>query len=123
MTIGGALGGAAFGIFLTRLGKIGADAPPGTLGNYAWNAAVFGVIAAIVSPLATWTTLRRVPLWRTVVEPLAYAVAGGSAAVVLGAPLLLFVLPPVGLALGFARLARRYPDPQQLSSQLPVVER
>jgi predicted transporter len=116
LTVGGALAGAAFGIALTRLGKIVADAPPATLGNYAWNAAVFGVIAGIVSPIVSWTALRRAPLWRTVVEPLAYALAGGCIAVVLGVPALLLLLPPVGLALGFVGLQRRYPDPHVLPS-------
>ena len=123
LTIGGALAGAAFGIVLTRLGKIVAGAPPATLANYAWNAAVFGVIAGVVSPLVSWAVLRRVPLWRTVVEPLAYAFAGGTAAVVLGSPLLLLVLPPVGLTLGFVRLQRRYPDAQPLPSMRPANER
>lgn len=118
LTIGGALSGAAFGIVLTRLGKIVTDAPSATLGNYAWNAAVFGLIGGAVSPVVSWATLRRVPLWRTVTEPLGYAVAGGSAAVILGAPLLLLVLPPLGLIVGFARLARRYQaSPSLLASR------
>lgn len=122
LTVGGAVAGAAFGLVLTRLGRIAAGAPPATLGNYAWNAAVFGLIAAVVSPMVSWTALRRVPLWRTVVEPLAYAVAAGGAAVVLGAPVLTLVLPPVGLALGLARLARRYPEPSSLPSRRPADE-
>jgi hypothetical protein len=118
LTVTGAIAGAAFGIVLTRLGKIIAGAPPATLANYAWNAAVFGVVAGIVSPLVSWSVLRRVPLWRTVIEPLAYAVAGGSAAVIIGAPVLLLVLPPAGLVLGFVRLQRRYADPHTLPSAL-----
>src|SRR5262245_54190239 len=86
LTVSGAVAGAAFGIVLTRVGKIVTGAPPATLVNYAWNAATFGILAGIVSPIVSWTALRRAPLWRTVVEPLAYALAGGSAAVVLGAP-------------------------------------
>jgi hypothetical protein len=62
-----------------------------------------------VSPVITWSGLRRVPLWRTVAEPLAAAVAGGCGAVILGVPVLILVLPPIGLALGFANLRRRYP--------------
>lgn len=107
---GGALAGAIFGIVLTRLGKIAGGAPPATLSNYAWNAAVFGVMAGVFSPLVTWSTLRRVPLWRTIVEPLGYAIAGGAGAIVVGIPWLVLVLPPVGLVLGFTRLARRYHD-------------
>jgi len=122
LTIAGALGGAAFGIVLTRLGKIVTGAPPATLANYAWNAAAFGVTAGVVSPVVAWAVLRRVPLWRTVVEPLAYAVAGGAAAVVIGVPVLLVVMPPVGLALGFARLARRYKEPRSLLSTRPATD-
>ena len=54
LTIGGALSGAAFGIVLTRLGKIVTDAPSATLGNYAWNAAVFGLIGGAVSPVVSF---------------------------------------------------------------------
>lgn len=110
LVVAGAVAGAAFGLILTRLGKIATGAPSATLANYAWNAAVFGALAAVVSPLITWSELRRVPLWRTVAEPLVAAVAGGCAAVVIGAPLLILVLPPLGLGLGFANLRRRYPD-------------
>jgi hypothetical protein len=110
LVVAGAVAGALFGVVLTPLGKIVTAAPPATLANYAWNAAVFGALAAIVSPLITWTELRRAPLWRTVAEPLVAAVAGGGLAVMLGVPLLILVLPPLGLGLGFANLRRRYPD-------------
>jgi len=113
LVIAGGLAGAIFGIALTKMGKIAAVAPPATLGNYAWNAAVFAALAAVVSPMVSWSGLRRVPLWRTVVEPLAVAVAGGAAAVVAGSPLMLLVLPPVGLTLGFLSLRRRYPELQR----------
>jgi prepilin signal peptidase PulO-like enzyme (type II secretory pathway) len=48
LAVGGAVAGALFGIVLTALGKIVADAPPATLANYAWNATVFGVLAVVV---------------------------------------------------------------------------
>lgn len=115
----GAIAGAVFGLVLTRLGKIATGAPPATLANYAWNAAVFGILAAVVSPLVTWSELRRVPLWRTVAEPLVAAVAGGCAAVVVGVPVLILVLPPIGLALGFANLRRRYPDSSDIHTLAP----
>src|SRR5690348_337277 len=88
-SVTGAIAGAAFGIVLTRLGKIIAGAPPATFANYVWNATVFGVLAGIVSPIISWSALRRVPLWRTVAEPLGYALAGGAAAVVAGSGVLL----------------------------------
>jgi len=122
LTVTGALTGAAFGIVLTRLGKIVAGAPSATLANYAWNAAIFGVAAGVISPLVSWSALRRVPLWRTVVEPLAYALAGGAVAVVLAAPVLLLALPPAGLVIGVLRLHRRYPD-LALRSTRPTNER
>jgi len=121
LTVGGAVAGAAFGVVLTRLGKIVADAPPASVANYVWNATIFGVLAGIASPVVSWSLLRRVPLWRTVVEPLAYALAGGTAAVVIGAPLLLLLLPPAGLVLGFFRLQRRYPDPHALPSKQTLI--
>jgi hypothetical protein len=123
LTVSGAVAGAAFGLALTRLGKIVAGAPPATLANYAWNAAVFGVLAGIVSPVVSWSVLRRVPLWRTIIEPLAFAAAGGTVAVILGAPILLLMLPPAGLAFGFLQLQRRYPDPHALPSTPPANER
>jgi len=110
LVVAGAVTGAVFGLVLTRLGKIATGAPPATLANYLWNASVFAAIAAIVSPVITWSELRRVPLWRTLVEPLAAAVAGGCAAVIIGVPVLILVLPPLGLGLGIANLRRRYPD-------------
>jgi hypothetical protein len=115
----GALAGATFGIALTRLGKIITDAPPATVENYAWNAAVFGLVAAVVSPVVSWSMLRRAPLWRTVAEPLGYAVLGGGAAVFLGVPMLLIALPPAGLVFGFARLRHRYPDAPADAPALP----
>ena len=107
------------GSFSPGSGKIVTGAPPATLANYAWNAAVFAAMAGIVGPLVSWTALRRVPLWRTVVEPLGYALAGGAVAVVLAVPTLLLILPPMGLALGFIRLHSRYPESQALLSPRP----
>ena len=123
LAIGGACAGAVFGLVLTRFGKIVAGAPPGTLANYVWNAAVFGLLAGLFSPLVSWNALRRVPLWRTVIEPLGYAVAGGVAAVLAGSGVLLLALPPIGLALGWARLSRRYPEAPALPSTRAANER
>src|SRR5688500_14867780 len=94
--------GAIFGVAITVFGKIVAGAPPATPANYLWNAVVFGVAAAVVSPVVTWSALRRVPLWRTVVEPLTLAVAGGALAVMAASPALCLILPPAGLLIGFA---------------------
>ena len=118
LTITGAIAGAAFGIVLTRVGKIVAGAPPATFGNYAWNATLFGVMAGFVAPIVAWSALRRAPLWRTVVEPLTCAVAGAAASVIIGMPLLILVLPPAGLVAGFLNLRRRYPDPDEAAAAL-----
>ncbi len=122
LIITGAVAGAVFGLVLTRLGKIATGAPPATLANYVWNAAVFGVMAAVVSPIITWSVLRRVPLWRTVAEPLVAAVVGGCAAMIVGVPVLILVLPPLGLGLGFANLRRRYPDTLAVNTLAPAVD-
>lgn len=108
LTVAGVAAGAVFGVALTMAGKIVASAPPATLANYVWNAAVFGVMAGILSPIVTWSALRRAPLWRTVIEPLVLAVAGAATGVVVSSPILLFVLPPAGLVLGFLHLGRAY---------------
>lgn len=112
--VAGALAGAVFGLVLTRLGKIVGGAPPATLANYAWNAMVFGMMSAVVSPRVTWSALRRAPLWRTIAEPLAYAIAGGCAATILGIGALILILPPAGLVFGFVRLSQKYPETRTL---------
>jgi len=114
LTFAGVVAGAVFGIALTRIGKMATGAPPATLGNYAWNAAVFAALAGFVSPIVSWSVLRWVPLWRTIVEPLALAIVGGAVALLVPAPTglgLFLILPPVGPIAGFAHLQRRYPDP------------
>ena len=120
LTVAGLAAGAIFGAALTIFGKIVADAPPATLGNYAWNAAVFGVIAAIVSPVITWSVLRRVPLWRPTVEPLGLAIVGGAIGVLAPLPGLFLALPPIGLALGFVHLSRAF---SQEPDENPVLAR
>ena len=129
LVVAGAVAGMAFGVLLTRLGKLVSGAPDATFENYAWNAAVFGILAGVVSPIVSWAVLRRVPLWRTIIEPLAWAVAGGSVAVIAGVPSMILWLPPVGLMVGFANLHRRFPDPvtrtttQQANKRLQSAER
>jgi hypothetical protein len=118
----GAVAGATVGVVLTALGKVVAGAPPATASNYAWNAAVFGLLAGIVSPVVTWAALRRAPLWRTIAEPLALAVAGGAAGVLAGSGILFLALPPAGLVIGFVRLSRRYPqEPLMTAPQRAVA--
>jgi hypothetical protein len=110
LAIAGIAAGTLFGVVLTVFGKIVAGAPPATLANYAWNATLFGVMAGVVAPVVTWSELRRVPLWRTIVEPLGLAVAGGALGVLVGSEILFLALPPAALIAGFALLRRRYPQ-------------
>lgn len=108
LVLAGAAAGAVAGAVLTPLGKLVAGAPPATLTNYAWNMAVFGLMAAVVSPLVTWSALRRAPLWRTVVEPLAGALVGAGMGAALGSGAAFIVLAPAGLVAAMVRLGHRY---------------
>lgn|SRR5512146_931255 len=104
LTLGGALAGAGIGLVLTVLGKIVAGAPPATAANYLWNATAFGVMGAVVAPLVTWSALRAVPLWRTIVEPLVASVIGAGVGVLLGSGVAFLVLTPAAGAAAVARL-------------------
>lgn len=110
LVVAGVLAGAVLGIMLTRFGKIAAGAPPADLANYLWNATVFGVLSGVVTPMVTWSTLRNVPLWRTIAEPLGLAFAGGGLAIVIGIAPLVLLLPLTGLVAGVVHLQRRYPE-------------
>ncbi len=105
MVIAGTVSGAAVGAALTVLGKIVADAPAATPANYLWNMVAFGLIAAIVSPIVTWSALRNVPLWRAILEPLAAGIAGAAFGVLLGSGIGLLVLTPLGIGSAIARLS------------------
>jgi hypothetical protein len=94
----GAVAGAVAGVALTVLGKVVAGAPPATAANYAWNAAVFGLLGAVGGPAVAWAALRRVPLMRAVAEPLAAVVGAAALGVVVGSGALFLLLPPFGLA-------------------------
>lgn len=123
LVVAGALAGFVFGLILTRLGKIVAGAPPATIGNYLWNAVFLAVMAGICSPILSWAFLQRAPLWRTILEPLIWMAAGGAAAVTLGVPVLILILPPIGLAVSIWNLRRRYPDHGVLPSHLDETPR
>jgi hypothetical protein len=103
LVVAGLCAGAVVGAVLTYLGKIVAGAPPATLGNYVWNMAVFGVVGGVFTPIVTWSALRDVPLWRTVLEPLAIGIAGAVIGVFVGGVAFL-VLPPVGIGAAILRL-------------------
>lgn len=104
----GAVCGALAAIPITALGKLIAGAPAASLPNYLWNMGVLAALAAIGSPLLTWSALRRVPLWRAMAEPAVGAVAGGAVAFAIGAPIAFLVLMPVGIGAATWRLHRAY---------------
>jgi hypothetical protein len=104
----GAIAGAVAGIAVTVLGKVVTGAPPATAANYGWNMAVFGVLGAVCGPTVTWAALRRVPLWRTVAEPLAAAVGAAAVGVLAGSPALFLLLPLLGAAAAVLRLRHAY---------------
>lgn len=111
LIVAGAIAGAIAGAALTPLGKLVAGAPPATGANYVRNMVAFGVMAAVVSPLVTWSALRRVPLWRTLVEPLLGAVLGAAVALMLGSAPAFLILTPLGLAVAMVRVGRRFAEP------------
>jgi hypothetical protein len=123
LTIACALAGGVFGLALTRLAKIATEAPPAPLSEYLWNAAWMAALAAIVGPLIVWSSLRRAPLWRTIVEPLVAAVGAACLGLLIAAPMVVMFLPVVALMASFANLSRRYPEPAKLPLGNPVLPR
>ena len=117
LTIAGALGGAIFGAALTVFGKIAFGAPPATIPNYLVNMAWFGFFGLLIGPTVVWTALRRVPLWRTILEPLVAGVIGAALAVVVAVPVLILVLPPIAIAAATIRLAYSHRE------KVPAVNR
>ena len=111
LVMAGALAGAVVGVGLTALGKIVAGAPPADFANYRWNAGVFGVLGTFIAPFATWASLRRVPLWRTITEPLAGALLGAGIGTLLGSGALFLLLTPLGAGVAAVRLERHYRYP------------
>ena len=118
LIVAGAVAGAVIGIVLTVAGKVVAGAPPATLANYRWNAIAFAAMGACVTPLVTWSALRRVPLWRAVAEPLLGGVVGAAVGVLLGVGPAFLLLPPLGALAAVARLEYVHREPRRPS--LPV---
>lgn len=106
----GGVCGAGAGIALTYLGHvISGYQVPLTLGVYEWNASIMAVIGATLGPPMVWTMLRRVPLWRTLLEPAVAAVAA-SALSMLFAPALFVLAVPAAVTGAALRLQRAYRD-------------
>lgn len=117
----GAIGGVCgvgVGIALTHLGNVISGYPiPPSADIYAWNAAWMGAIGAVFGPPMVWSMLRRVPLWRTLVEP-AVAALGASVLSMLFAPALFVASIPLAVTGAALRLRWVYRDrrPQVLES-------
>ena len=108
LVISGLVSGAVAGAAITVLGKIVAGAPPATLSNYLINMCWFAVFGAVIGPVVTWTALQRVPLWRTVLEPLLAGIAGAAIGVALGSTGLFLTLIPIGVGAAATRLGFAY---------------
>ena len=117
LIIAGVVGGAIVGAALTILGKIVTGAPPATIPNYVWNIVAFGLFGAVIGPIVTWSALRRVPLWRTMIEPVVAGVAGAAIGVAIGSPALFLALVPVGIIAAVTRLGFVYRE-KSLAYQL-----
>jgi hypothetical protein len=112
---GGALFGAlaagiAITIVMALLGGLSRDL-------FLEAARIGAVLGAVLLPIAGWTLLRRVPLWRALTGTITGTVIGSLLGTVLlgfaAYPLGLFVGPPLGAVVGFlcaaVRLRRRFP--------------
>ena len=110
LIVAGVVGGTIVGAALTILGKIVTGAPPATLSNYVINLWWFGLFGAIIGPIVTWSALRRVPLWRTMLEPVVAGVAGAAIGVAIGSPVLFLALIPFGIIGAVTRLGFVYSE-------------
>lgn len=119
LVVAGAVAGAVTGAALTTIGKIVTGAPPATLANYAWNMTVFGLMGAVLTPAIIWSGLRRVPLWRTVAEPLLAGIAGAAIGVLAGPPIAFLILTPIGIGAAILRLNYAYRDKRSADRTLP----
>ena len=117
LVITGIVSGAIVGMALTVLGKIVTEAPPATFPNYVWNMVAFGLFGAIIGPIVTWSALRRVPLWRAMLEPVVAGVAGAAIGVAIGSEALFLALVPVGIIAAVTRLGFVYRE-KSLAYQL-----
>jgi MFS family permease len=101
--VGGALGGvlaSLIGLFATPVG---------------WSAEVFragvgfgAVVGFVLAPIAAWTLMRRVPLWRAITDTALGTTIGAGAGLLLQPRFHFLILSPVILGVvGFAAAALR----------------
>ncbi|WP_405283812.1 hypothetical protein V3331_18055 [Gaopeijia maritima] len=105
----GAVVGAAAGVALTVAGNLisGYNVTPG-LGVYLWNSGWFAALGAAAAPLATWTSMRAVPIWKAVTAPPITGLLTGLAAFAL-VPSASFVAAVGGVAAAVIALRRSHP--------------
>jgi hypothetical protein len=119
VTAGLVAGGALFGALSAA---VAITLSMALLRGFVWTpflpSAMLGAqLGAVLLPIAGWTLLRRVPLWRTLTGTIVGTVIGSIVGlVVLGFllyPLGMFIGPVVGAIVGFLlaaiRLRRRFP--------------
>ena len=129
LAAGGAAAGAATAILLTFLGTAVANA---TLENghvqYVFRPLYFAIVGAVGTPLISWSLMRRVPLWRAIVEPAVGGVVGTLLAlaaipVVSASILLQPALVLGGIVLAAMRLRTAYSGAEMKAEALHVTER
>jgi hypothetical protein len=77
LSAGGAAVGALTAVALSSLATAVANAttPFGHV-EYYWGSAGFALVGAIGTPALSWLLMRRVPLWRAIIEPAIGGVVG-----------------------------------------------
>jgi hypothetical protein len=105
----GAVTGAAVGAALTLCSSLlfGLPRLPGTE-YFLYNMTSFAGLGAVSAPLIAWLGLRRVPLWRAVLEPASVVLVAGLITIGLGVFLPIMALPTVALFASAWRLRRAY---------------
>ena len=118
----GAGAGIATGVALTYFGNVISGYPiKPPLDTYLWHASLFGILGALVGPPLVWNAMRRVPLWRAVVEPAAAALFGAVAAMVISPALFIPFVVTGGLGAVW-RLNRVYREPDAFDLEPAMLE-
>jgi hypothetical protein len=102
--------GALIGVLLMTPVVLLSD--PRSVGGAAavlgWSAVFGGVLGLVLAPLAAWTLMRHVPIWRAIAETALGTTIGAVAGFALSAAAHAGLILPIGLALaGFLVAALR----------------
>ena len=111
LTAGGAVAGALTAPALSFLATTVANAttPTGHI-EYYYGPIGFAIVGAIGTPALTWLLMRRVPLWRAIIEPAFGGMLGtllGLSTMALGRHPTLMVMQPLCVLAGIAAAALR----------------